>query len=123
LDTNGFVSEGSGENIFTVSRGVLRTPPTSSSILQGITRRCVIKLAEDLGYQVREEQIPRELLYISDEVFFTGTAAEVTPVRSIDGISIGAGHRGPVTERLQSEFFGIVGGQIPDRHSWLTPLG
>jgi len=83
LDANGFVSEGSGENIFTVSRGVLRTPPTSSSILQGITRRCVIKLAEDLGYQVREEQIPRELLYISDEVFFTGTAAEVTPVRPL----------------------------------------
>jgi branched-chain amino acid aminotransferase len=123
LDSNGYVSEGSGENIFIVNDGVLSTPPTSSSILRGVTRRCVITLAEELGYEVREEQIPRELLYISDEVFFTGTAAEITPIRTIDGISIGAGHRGPITERLQTEFFGIVGGGIPDRHNWLTPLG
>ena len=133
LDANGYVSEGSGENIFLVKDGVLSTPPTASSILRGVTRRCVITLAEELGgrvlggrvlgKQVREEQIPRELLYIADEVFFTGTAAEITPIRSIDGIFIGAGHRGPVTKRLQEEFFGIVGGQIPDRHGWLTPLG
>jgi branched-chain amino acid aminotransferase len=77
-------------------------------------------LAEDLGYPIREQSIPRELLYLADEVFFTGTAAEITPVRSIDGISIGTGRRGPVTERLQSEFFGITQGQIPDRHGWLT---
>jgi branched-chain amino acid aminotransferase len=90
--------------------------------LPGITRRCVITLAEDLGYPVQEQQIPRELLYIADELFFSGTAAEVTPIRSVDGISIGSGRRGPITERLQAEFFGITGGQIPDRHGWLTPL-
>ena len=122
LDVNGFVSEGSGENIFVVSNGNILTPPLASSILQGVTRHCVITLAEDLGIQVREELIPREALYIAEEVFFTGTAAEITPIRSIDGIAIGAGRRGPVTERLQAEFFGITGGQIPDRHGWLTPL-
>jgi branched-chain amino acid aminotransferase len=120
LDANGFVSEGSGENIFVVSNGHVLTPPLASSILQGVTRRCVITLAEDLGYQVREERLPREVLYTADEVFFTGTAAEITPIRSIDGIAIGAGRRGPVTERLQSEFFGITGGQVPDRYGWLT---
>jgi branched-chain amino acid aminotransferase len=122
LDANGYVSEGSGENIFVVTNGHILTPPLASSILQGVTRRCVITLAEELGYHVREEQIPRELLYIADEVFFTGTAAEITPVRSIDGIAVGAGRRGPVTERLQTEFFGITGGKIPDRHGWLTPV-
>ncbi len=120
LDANGFVSEGSGENVFVVSNGCVLTPPLSSSILQGVTRRCVITLAEELGYKVREEHIPRELLYTANEVFFTGTAAEVTPVRSIDGITVGAGRRGPVTERLQREFFGITGGEIADRHGWLT---
>jgi len=121
LDVNGYVSEGSGENIFIGSKGNILTPPLASSILQGVTRYCVITLAQDLGYQVREERIPREVLYIADEVFFTGTAAEITPIRSIDGISIGAGHRGPITERLQAEFFGITSGQLPDRHGWLTP--
>jgi branched-chain amino acid aminotransferase len=120
LDASGFVSEGSGENIFVISKGKIVTPPLASSILQGVTRDCVITLAQDLGYTVREEKIPRELLYMADEVFFTGTAAEITPIRSIDGISIGAGHRGPITERLQTEFFGITGGEIPDRHGWLT---
>jgi branched-chain amino acid aminotransferase len=120
LDANGFVSEGSGENIFVVSQGKIITPPLASSILQGITRNCAIALANDLGYAVKEERIPRELLYMADEVFFTGTAAEITPIRSIDGISIGAGHRGPITERLQAEFFGITGGELPDRHGWLT---
>jgi branched-chain amino acid aminotransferase len=122
LDASGFVSEGSGENIFVISKGKIVTPPLASSILQGVTRDCVITLAQDLGYTVREEKIPRELLYMADEVFFTGTAAEITPIRSIDGISIGAGHRGPITERLQTEFFGITGGEIPDRHGWLTTV-
>jgi branched-chain amino acid aminotransferase len=120
LDASGFVSEGSGENIFVVTDGRILTPPLSSSILQGITRHCVMALANDLGYPVREERIPRELLYMADEVFFTGTAAEITPIRSIDGITIGIGRRGPITEALQNEFFGITGGQIPDRHGWLT---
>jgi branched-chain amino acid aminotransferase len=122
LDANGFVSEGSGENIFVVSNGHILTPPLASSILQGVTRHCVITLAEELGYKVREERIPRELLYMADEVFFTGTAAEITPVRSIDGITVGCGRRGQVTEHLQTEFFGITGGQVPDRHGWLTLL-
>ena len=122
LDVNGFVSEGSGENIFVVSNGHVLTPPLASSILQGVTRHCVITLAGDLGHQVREERIPRELLYMADEVFFTGTAAEVTPIRSVDGITVGSGRRGPVTERFQSEFFGITSGQLPDRHGWLTPV-
>jgi len=122
LDISGFVSEGSGENLFLVSDGAILTPPLASSILQGVTRRCVIALAEEMDVQVREELIPRELLYIADEAFFTGTAAEITPIRSVDGIAIGAGHRGPITERLQDEFFGITSGQIPDRHGWLTPV-
>ena len=122
LDVNGFVSEGSGENIFVVNNGHVLTPPLASSILQGVTRHCIITLAGDLGHQVREERIPRELLYMADEVFFTGTAAEVTPIRSVDGITVGSGRRGPVTERFQSEFFGITSGQLPDRHGWLTPV-
>jgi branched-chain amino acid aminotransferase len=120
LDASGFVSEGSGENIFVVTGGQIATPPLASSILQGVTRGCVMTLARDLGYVVREEQIPRELLYMADEVFFCGTAAEITPVRSVDGIPVGAGRRGPVTARVQSEFFDITAGRIPDRHGWLT---
>ena len=120
LDAGGFVSEGSGENIFVISGGNISTPPLSSSILPGITRRCIFTLAADLGYQVREELIPRETLYMADEVFFTGTAAEVTPIRSIDHITIGSGSRGPITEQLQTEFFGITSGQIPDLYGWLT---
>ena len=122
LDVNGYVSEGSGENIFVVRDGVIYTPPMAGSILGGITRSSVITLAHDLGYVVREEMIPREMLYIADEVFFTGTAAEITPLRSIDHITIGTGTRGPVTERIQAEFFGIVAGEIQDRHGWLTPV-
>ena len=122
LDANGFVSEGSGENIFVVKDGRILTPPLASSILQGVTRRCVITLAEDVGYDVWEELIPREILYMADEVFFTGTTAEITPIRSIDHIPVGEGRRGPVTERLQTEFFGITNGQMPDRHGWLTPV-
>jgi branched-chain amino acid aminotransferase len=122
LDSGGFVSEGSGENIFVVTDGQILTPPLASSILQGVTRKCVIRLAQDLSIPIHEERIPRELLYIADEVFLTGTAAEITPIRSIDGIAIGSGRRGPVTERLQAEFFGLTQGRIPDRHGWLTPV-
>jgi branched-chain amino acid aminotransferase len=122
LDVDGFVSEGSGENVFVATNGRILTPPLGSSILQGITRSCVVALAEDLGYRVVEERIPREFLYTADEVFFTGTAAEITPIRSVDGITVGAGRRGPITERLQQEFFAITEGQMPDRHGWLTFL-
>lgn len=120
LDVTGYVSEGSGENIFLVWRNVIYTPPLGASVLMGITRDCVITLAKDLGYEIREQMIPREMLYIADEVFFTGTAAEITPIRSIDGIPVGPGHRGPVTKRLQEEFFGLTEGRIPDRYNWLT---
>ncbi len=123
LDIGGFVSEGSGENVFVVRDGRILTPPLSSSILQGITRRCVLTLAEDLGIPWQEERIPREMLYMADEVFFSGTAAEITPIRSVDGIPVGEGKRGPITKRLQDEFFGITAGQLPDRHGWLTPVG
>jgi branched-chain amino acid aminotransferase len=120
LDVNGFVSEGSGENIFVLRRGQLLTPPQAGSILDGITRRCVIKLAEELGQEVREEFIPRELLYVADEVFFCGTAAEITPIRSVDGVVVGDGRRGPLTTQLSEAFFDIVEDRVPDRHDWLT---
>jgi branched-chain amino acid aminotransferase len=123
LDVHGWVSEGSGENIFVVMDGAILTPPSASSILRGVTRQCVIALAGDLGYPVREEWLPRELLYMADEVFFSGTAVEITPVRSVDGIPVGTGRRGPITERLQSQFFGIIEGRLPDRYDWLTPVG
>lgn len=123
LDANGFVSEGSGENLFIVTNGNLVTPPLASSVLEGITRRCVTTLARDMDYSVREQLIPREVLYMADEVFFTGTAAEITPVRSVDGIPVGAGGHGPVTKRLQQQFFGITSGEIHDSHGWLTPVG
>ncbi len=122
LDVNGLVSEGSGENIFVVRHGRLLTPPLASSILDGITRRCVITLAAELGLQVRQEAIPRELLYLADELFFTGTAAEITPVRSVDGVTVGEGCPGPITARLMARFFGIVEGRVPDHHGWLTPV-
>lgn len=122
LDMAGYVSEGSGENLFIVRNGTLITPPLGFSVLGGLTRGAVLTLAQDLGIPVQEQAIPRELLYIADEVFFTGTAAEITPIRSIDRVPIGAGRRGPITERLQIEFFGITEGEIPDRHGWLTPV-
>ncbi|MFN7914602.1 MAG: branched-chain amino acid transaminase [Vicinamibacterales bacterium] len=120
LDVFGNVSEGSGQNLFVVRDGVLYTSPISASVLGGITRDSVMTLARDLGYTVVEQNLPRELLYLADEVFFTGTAAEVTPVRSIDKITIGAGKRGPITAALQSAFFAVVNGDIPDTHGWLT---
>jgi branched-chain amino acid aminotransferase len=120
LTTTGYVSEGGGENLFLVQDGVICTAPLAASILGGITRRFVIQLAQDLGYEVREQMIAREMLYLADEVFFTGTAVEVTPVRSVDGIPVGEGHRGPVTERLQEQFFGIAHGKLEDRFGWMT---
>jgi len=120
LDVFGNVSEGSGQNLFVVRDGVLCTPPLSASVLGGITRDSIVTLARDLGYTVLEQNLPRELLYVSDEVFFTGTAAEVTPIRSIDKIKIGDGKRGPVTAALQSAFFAVVNGDVPDTHGWLT---
>ncbi|MDY7041539.1 MAG: branched-chain amino acid transaminase [Chloroflexota bacterium] len=120
LDTNGYVSEGSGENVFVVYRGELYTPPLAASILTGVTRRCVMTLARELGYEVREEFIPREMLYVADEVFFTGTAAEITPIRSIDRITVGNGQRGEVTRQLQEKFFAITSGEEEDRHGWLS---
>jgi branched-chain amino acid aminotransferase len=120
LDVSGNVSEGSGQNIFMVRDGVIHTPPLGSSILGGITRDSVMTLARDLGYSVSESIIPREALYIADEVFFVGTAAEVTPVRSIDKLTIGAGARGPVTQALQQAFFDVINGEVPDTHGWLT---
>ncbi len=122
LDIYGYVSEGSGENIFLVQDGVLYSPPLGNSILAGITRDSVITLAQDLGHEVREHMIPREWLYIADELFFTGTAAEITPIRSVDGIQIGAGRRGPITQALQEQFFGITSGELEDRYGWLTPV-
>ncbi len=123
LDVTGYVSEGSGENLFVVQDGAVITPPLSASILHGITRRTIFTLCEDLNIPVREQVIPREMLYIADEVFFCGTAAEITPVRSIDRIPIGNGARGPITKKLQDEFFALTSGSKPDRHNWLTPVG
>ena len=122
LDKAGYVSEGAGENIFVVRDGKIITPALGNSALPGITRDAVLTLAADFGIPVVQETIPREMLYIADEVFFTGTAAEISPIRSIDRIQIGSGRRGPITEKLQTEFFGIVNGARPDRHGWLTPV-
>lgn len=120
LDVHGQVSEGSGQNVFVVRDDTIYTPPLSSSILAGITRDSVMTLARELGFTVVETQIPREALYIADEVFVVGTATEVTPVRSVDRITIGNGSRGPITERLQRAFFDVINGEVPDAHGWLT---
>jgi branched-chain amino acid aminotransferase len=120
LDASGYVSEGSGENLFVVRDGKIMTPPLGASVLPGITRDAILTIARDLGIPVSEQLIPREMLYIADEVFFSGTAAEITPIRSIDRITIGKGRRGPVAEALQHEFFGIIEGSRPDAHNWLT---
>ncbi|MGH2348846.1 MAG: aminotransferase class IV, partial [bacterium] len=123
--------EGSGENIFLIKDGVVYTPPLASAVLPGITRAVVMRLCRDFGIPVEERPLPREFLYVADEAFFTGTAAEITPIRSVDRVPVGAqyhsrgsgtghGGRGPITARLQEEFFGITSGQIADRHGWLT---
>jgi branched-chain amino acid aminotransferase len=123
VTARGTISEGSAENLFVVRDGEIFTPPLSAAILGGITRDAVIHIAKDLGYTVTEAELPRELLYISDEVFFTGTAAEVTPVRSVDHIEVGSGSRGPVTEAIQSAFFGLFDGTTEDKWNWLDPVG
>jgi branched-chain amino acid aminotransferase len=120
LDVYGNVSEGSGQNLFIVRDGTIYTPPISASILAGITRDSIMTLAHEMGYPVVESNLPRESLYLADEVFVAGTAAEVTPIRSIDKITIGAGRRGPVTEALQQAFFQVISGEVPDAHGWLT---
>ena len=122
LDINGYVSEGSGENIFLVYKGEIYTPPLSNSILGGITRDSAATIARDLGYTVKEVTIPREMLYLADEIFFTGTAAEITPVRSVDRMAVGAGTRGPITQAIQDVFFSIINGTAPDKWGWLTPV-
>jgi branched-chain amino acid aminotransferase len=119
LDASGSVSEGSGENLFIVRDGVVYTPSLGSSILPGITRDTIVCLATDLGYEVRTEPVPREMLYLADEVFFTGTAAEITPIRSVDKIQVGSGRPGPVTEAIRRRFFGVIHGELPDTYGWL----
>ncbi len=122
LDVNGYLSEGAGENVFLVKNGVLHTSPVTSAILPGITRDTIITLARDLGLTVKEEALPREALYLADEIFMTGTAAEVTPVRSVDKMQVGAGCRGPITEQIQKAFFGLFNGETEDKWGWLTPV-
>ncbi len=119
LDIHGYISEGAGENIFVIRNGVIYTPPVSASILPGLTRDAISTLARDLGYEVREEVIAREGLYLADEIFMTGTAAEVVPIRSVDRIDIGNGARGPITEKVQSAFFGLFDGTTEDKYGWL----
>jgi branched-chain amino acid aminotransferase len=122
LDSFGFVSEGSGENLFAVRDGCLYTAPLAAGILQGITRDSVLTIAKDMGLQIREQVLPREFLYVADELFFSGTAAEITPIRSVDRIDVGEGKPGPITQRVQREYLGIAKGKIPDRHGWLTAV-
>ena len=122
LDTEGYVSEGSGENVFVVRGGVLQTAPLGNSVLPGITRDSVLQIARDLNIPVVEQSIPREMLYVADEAFFSGTAAEVTAIRSVDKISVGKGVMGPITKAIQKEFYAIIRGEKADRHNWLTPV-
>lgn len=122
LDVNNLVSEGAGQNLFLVSKGVIYTPPSSASILTGLTRDVVMTLAADLGYEVREESIARDALYIADEFFMTGTATEIVPVKTVDGLPVGTGSRGPITKALQDAFFGIFDGSTEDKWGWLEPV-
>ena len=122
LNPDGLLSEGSGQNLFLVRDDVLHTPPLAASVLPGITRDSIMTLAKDQGLTVIEQDLPRESLYVADEVFFCGTAAEITPIRSVDKIQIGAGRRGPITTALQTAFFDYINGVVPDRHGWLTPV-
>jgi branched-chain amino acid aminotransferase len=122
LDVNNLVSEGAGQNLFLVKGGVIYTPPSSASILTGLTRDVVITLAADLGYEVREETIARDALYIADEFFMTGTATEIVPVKTVDGLPVGEGSRGPITKALQDAFFGIFDGTTEDKWGWLAPV-
>jgi branched-chain amino acid aminotransferase len=122
LDVEGFVSEGSGQNIFLVQSGRLHTPPIGASILAGVTRAITLQLASDLSIPAVQMRIPREMLYTADEIFLTGTAAEVMPVKSVDRKPVGSGTRGPITQALQERFFGILSGECEDTHRWLTPV-
>jgi branched-chain amino acid aminotransferase len=122
LDSFGYLAEGSGENLFLIRDKVIHTPTLANAILPGVTRDCVLTLARELGYEVREEQLPREMLTIADEVFFTGTAAEITPITSIDRIPVGDGKVGKITMRIQEAFFDIIEGRARDRHGWLFPI-
>jgi branched-chain amino acid aminotransferase len=122
LDVHGYVSEGAGENLFVIRDGVVMTTPVTAAILPGITRDTIITLLRDMGYEVREQNIPREALYLADEVLMCGTAAEVTPVRSVDGIAVGSGKRGPITKQVQEAFFGLFNGTTEDKWGWLTPV-
>lgn len=122
LDYQGLVSEGTGENVFLVKDEILYTPPRSSSLLDGITRNSIITLAREMDLEVKEEEIPREMLYIADELFLTGTAAEVSPIRSVDRVTVGNGKRGEITKKLQEQFFAIIDGETDDTHGWLTFL-
>ncbi len=120
LDTFGYLSEGSGQNLFIVRDDTIYTPPLTASILPGITRNSVITIAKELGFRVREEMLPRELLYIADEAFFAGTAVEITPIKSVDKVPVKDGKRGPITTAIQRAYFDIINGEAPDRHGWLT---
>ena len=122
LDSFGYVAEGSGENLFVIRDGIIYTSGLDSAILNGITRDSVMRIARDLGYEVREERLPREMLYIADELFFTGTAAELTPIRSVDRIDVGEGKPGPITKAIQDRYMGIVTGRVADPYGWLTPV-
>ena len=122
MDINNQISEGAGQNLFLVKKGIIYTPPGSASILQGLTRDAVFVLAKELGYEVREETISREALYLADEFFMTGTATEIVPIKSVDGIAVGSGLRGPVTKALQDIFFGIFDGSTEDKWGWLEPV-
>jgi branched-chain amino acid aminotransferase len=122
LAPDGTVSEGAGENLFVIRDNVIHTPGFAHSVLGGITRDTVMRLAADRGHEVRESSIPREMLYIADEIFMTGTAAEITPVRSVDRLPVGTGKRGPITEALQSAFFGLFTGKTADKYGWLEPV-
>ncbi len=121
LDVDGFVAEGSGENVFIVRNGIIFTPDLTSA-LEGITRETIVTLAEEFGYEIREKRITRDEVYVADEAFFTGTAAEVTPIRELDGRTIGTGVRGPITEKLQSKYFDLVHGRVAEHMDWLTPI-
>lgn len=120
LDVNGYVSEGAGENLFVIHKNIVYTPGGWQSILMGITRDSVLTILKDLGYEIRYEPIAREMLYMADEMFFTGTAAEITPIRSVDRLAVGTGKPGPITKAVQNAFFGIVSGELEDRYNWLT---
>ena len=122
LDVHGYLSEGAGENLFLIKNGVIHTAPVTAALLPGITRDTIMTLARELGYTVKEDALPREALYLADEIFMTGTAAEVTPVRSVDKMPVGAGCRGPITEQLQKAFFGLFTGETADQWGWLTPV-